>query len=150
LSTTAEKLEDELTRIFRVASEWKAVLLLDEADVYLQRRDGLHLERNRLVATFLRTLEYYNGIFFLTTNMLGDFDEAILDRIQLKLRYDDLNPSSRANIFRLLLKTRDATVEEVELSKFAEMSLNGRQVRLKGTLKSIGADMRTNLDQKHC
>ena len=75
---TAEELEAQLTRTFQVASDWKAVLLLDEADVYLRKRDGFHLERNRLVATFLRTLEYYDGIFFLTTNMLGDFDSAIL------------------------------------------------------------------------
>jgi hypothetical protein len=55
------------------------VLLLDEADVYLQRQDGLQLEHNRLVATFLRMLEYYPSIFFLTTNMLQDFDAAILN-----------------------------------------------------------------------
>lgn len=84
LSAHAKELEVQLTSIFRVASDWKAVLLLDDADVYLQRRNGLQLERNRLVATFLRTLEYYSGIFFLTTNMLDNFDEAILDRIQLK------------------------------------------------------------------
>ncbi|KAL1979050.1 hypothetical protein VTN96DRAFT_7229 [Rasamsonia emersonii] len=116
-------------RIFRIASEWKAVLLLDEADVYLQRRDGLQLQRNRLVATFLRTLEYYDGIFFLTTNMLGGFDEAILDRIQLKLRYDDLNPSSRADIFRHFLQARNASVEEEELRIFAGIKLNGREIK---------------------
>lgn len=79
---------------------------------------------------FFTPLEYYNGIFFLTTNMLGDFDEAILDRIQLKLRYDDLDPSARADIFRLL-QARQAHVEE-ELRQFAEISLNGRQVSVDG------------------
>ncbi|KAL2008751.1 hypothetical protein VTN00DRAFT_6945 [Thermoascus crustaceus] len=82
-----------------VASKWKAVLLLDEADACLQRQNGMQLERNRLVATFPHTLGYYNWTFFLTTNMLGDFDEAILDKIQLKLRYDDLDPSARAYTF---------------------------------------------------
>jgi SpoVK/Ycf46/Vps4 family AAA+-type ATPase len=128
LSVRAEELEVQLTRVFDIASEWKAILLLDEADVYLQKRDGLQLERNRLVATFLRTLEYYNGIFFLTTNMLGNFDEAILDRIQLKLRYDALDSSARLSIFRHFLGEIGAEVEEEELAKFCEIRLNGRQV----------------------
>ena len=46
-------------------------LLLDEADVFLQRRAELTLERNRLVAVFLRKLEYYDGVLFLTANLVG-------------------------------------------------------------------------------
>ncbi|GFF58732.1 hypothetical protein IFM51744_09662 [Aspergillus udagawae] len=129
LSAQAEQLEVQLTRTFRVASNWKAVLLLDEADVYLQRRDGLHLERNRLVATFLRTLEYYPGIFFLTTNMLQDFDAAILDRIQLKLHYHDLDSSARQAIFRHFSAKTGAEILEDEIRNFAEVSLNGRQIK---------------------
>jgi SpoVK/Ycf46/Vps4 family AAA+-type ATPase len=129
LSAHAEELEVQLTRTFRVASNWKAVLLLDEADVYLQRRDGLQLERNRLVATFLRTLEYYPGIFFLTTNMLQDFDAAILDRIQLKLQYHDLDSSAPQAIFRHFSAKTGAEILEDEIRNFAEVSLNGRQVR---------------------
>jgi SpoVK/Ycf46/Vps4 family AAA+-type ATPase len=125
----AEELEAQLTCIFPAASDWKAVLLLDEADVYLQQRDSLQLERNRLVATFLRTLEYYSGIFFLTTNMLDNFDEAILDRIRLKLRYDGLDFSARRSIFNHFFKKAKADIEEEELSKFVEIRLNGRQVR---------------------
>jgi hypothetical protein len=63
LSTDAEKLEIQLTRAFQIASEWKAVLLLDEAAVHLQRGNVLHLERVRLGATFLPLPEYYQGIF---------------------------------------------------------------------------------------
>lgn len=121
-------MEIQLGRIFDAAATWKAVLLLDEADVYLQRRDSLQLQRNRLVATFLRTLEYYGGIFFLTTNLLHDFDEAILDRIQLKLRYDDLDPLARRSIFNHHFQEANADIEEKDLSTFAEIKLNGRQV----------------------
>ncbi|GFF60995.1 hypothetical protein IFM51744_10551 [Aspergillus udagawae] len=129
LSAQAEQLEVQLTRTFRVASNWKVVLLLDEADVYLQRRDGLHLERNRLVATFLRTLEYYPGIFFLTTNMLQDFDAAILDRIHLKLQYHDLDSSARQAIFRRFSVKTGAEIWEDEIRNFAKVSLNGRQIK---------------------
>jgi hypothetical protein len=105
------------------------VLLLDEADIYLQQQDGLHLERNHLVATFLRTLEYYPSIFFLTTNMLQDFDAAILDQIQLKLQYHDLDSSAQQAIFRHFSAKTGAEILEDEIRNFAEVSLNGRQVR---------------------
>jgi SpoVK/Ycf46/Vps4 family AAA+-type ATPase len=118
----------QLNRTFRIASNWKAVLLLDEADVYLQRRDGLLLERNRLVATFLRTLEYYSGIFFLTTNVLQDFDAAILDRVQLKLQYENLDSMARTSIFKYFFAETEADITEDEIRNFADISLNGRQV----------------------
>jgi hypothetical protein len=36
LSTDAAKLEAQLSRIFKIASHWNAMLLLDEADVFLE------------------------------------------------------------------------------------------------------------------
>jgi hypothetical protein len=44
-------LEKNLLRFFNDASEWDAVVLLDEADVYLQRRDATDLSRNSVVAS---------------------------------------------------------------------------------------------------
>ena len=51
-----------------MVARWEAVLLLDEADVFLEARSTHDLERNKLVSIFLRVLEYYEGILFLTTN----------------------------------------------------------------------------------
>jgi hypothetical protein len=37
------------------------VILLDEADVFLEQRTLVDMERNALVSVFLRALEYYDG-----------------------------------------------------------------------------------------
>ena len=79
-------------------SRWGAILLLDEADVFLERRSSQDLVRNGLVSVFLRKLEYCEGVMFLTTNRVAQFDEAILTRIHLMLRYDDLNQAARTTI----------------------------------------------------
>jgi hypothetical protein len=55
--------ERQLSRIFRTAKAWNALLSLDEADVFLQERSQLTLERNRLVPIFLRKLEFFDGVF---------------------------------------------------------------------------------------
>jgi SpoVK/Ycf46/Vps4 family AAA+-type ATPase len=84
-------MESQLSQIFQIASHWGAILLLDEADVFLERRSSQDLVRNGLVSVFLRKLEYCEGIMFLTTNRVSEFDEAILTRVHLMLRYDHLN-----------------------------------------------------------
>jgi AAA+ superfamily predicted ATPase len=62
------EMEKSLSRTLRLCTIWNAVLLLDEADVFLEERSLHDLERNALVSIFLRLLEYYSGILFLTTN----------------------------------------------------------------------------------
>lgn len=61
-------MEQNLNENFQLAQAWDAIVLLDEADIFLTRRNKTDLERNALVSVFLRTLEYYTGILFLTTN----------------------------------------------------------------------------------
>ena len=78
-------LEDGLGKILHLASHWKAVLLLDEADVFLEKLSpGMHTS-NSLISVFLRTLEHFEGVMFLTTNPLASFDEAILSQVHLPL-----------------------------------------------------------------
>ena len=40
--------------VLELATSWEAVLLIDEADIFLTKRDPNDLERNALVAIFLR------------------------------------------------------------------------------------------------
>lgn len=71
-----EKVDKQLTLILELSHRWSAVLLLDEADVFLQERDTKDVARNALVSIFLRQLEYFQGILILTTNRIGDCDPA--------------------------------------------------------------------------
>jgi hypothetical protein len=68
--------EERLTQVLELAQRWKAVVLLDEADVFLAQRDNAGIERNALVSIFLRKLEYYQGILILTTNLVTHCDSA--------------------------------------------------------------------------
>lgn len=68
LGTDSRTLEGELQKILDIAHAWGAVLLLDEADVFLEKRTIQDIHRNALVSIFLRLLEYFQGIIFLTTN----------------------------------------------------------------------------------
>lgn len=127
------KVEFALTSIFKVASRWKAILLLDEADVFLaQRSDNPQL--NALVSVFLRELEQYDGILFLTTNRVQAFDEAMISRIHLALNYRPLGPDARKAVWEFFLNqaaTRKGNpkYDKGVVDDLAGKDLNGREVR---------------------
>ena len=71
LGEKPQEVDEKLTMILALAVTWDAVVLLDEADVFLQTRDDNNITRNALVSIFLRQLEYFEGLLILTTNRIG-------------------------------------------------------------------------------
>ncbi|AEI81312.1 AAA ATPase [Cupriavidus necator N-1] len=100
LGTTAASVGATLMTILRRAMRWNAILLLDEADVYIRCRDN-DLEHNAIVAEFLRTLEYFNGLLFMTTNRIGDVDDAILSRCIATIHYETPCKQDAMRLWRL-------------------------------------------------
>ncbi|PQE28829.1 aaa family atpase protein [Rutstroemia sp. NJR-2017a BBW] len=102
------EVEKNMDNHFRLAHKWGCVLLLDEADVFLAKRDELFTDfkqqkdvvRNGLVSVFLRMLEYYSGILFLTTNRVGAIDDAFRSRLHLTLYYPKLTKKQTKQIFK--------------------------------------------------
>lgn len=81
------ELDRNLTKILRQGTLWNALLLLDEADVFLEQRTSFDVKRNSLVSIFLRQLEYYKGIIVLTSNRVETFDKALESRHLLSLYF---------------------------------------------------------------
>ncbi|RMZ85246.1 hypothetical protein DV738_g314, partial [Chaetothyriales sp. CBS 135597] len=136
LGTDPRSLEKELQTILDIAHSWGAILLLDEADVFLEKRSVQSIHRNALVSIFLRLLEYFQGILFLTTNRVETFDEAFVSRIHLSLRYDELSTKARYRVWKLFLDKIKATegikvgtLTENDYKDLARRDVNGRQIK---------------------
>ncbi|PKY02830.1 P-loop containing nucleoside triphosphate hydrolase protein [Aspergillus campestris IBT 28561] len=137
IGTHPEEVEQYLESALHLGKIWGCVVLLDEADVFLQERTLSDLKRNALVTVFLRVLEYYDGILILTSNRVGTFDEAFKSRIQLSLHYPNLSQSQRLKVWRNLinrLKRLDqpsVDFDDVEcyVAELAEKNMNGREIR---------------------
>ncbi|EFQ33968.1 ATPase [Colletotrichum graminicola M1.001] len=136
LGTDSRYLEAELQKILDICHAWGAILLLDEADVFLEKRNLHEIARNALVSIFLRQLEYFQGILFLTTNRVETFDDAFQSRIHIALRYESLNQKAKKSIFKIFVE-RVRVLEKVDLKPFsdedyddlAKHNLNGRQIK---------------------
>jgi SpoVK/Ycf46/Vps4 family AAA+-type ATPase len=137
IGTDAEGVEAYLESVLYIGKIWGCVVLLDEADVFLEERSLADLQRNALVSVFLRILEYYEGILILTSNRVGTFDEAFKSRIKLALHYTALTKADRRKVWRNFIKNlrdmrnTDIDYEDLEdhLDDLADYVLNGRQIR---------------------
>ncbi|TVY84619.1 putative AAA domain-containing protein [Lachnellula suecica] len=156
LGTSPEKVDPALTLALELAHRWEAVLLLDEADVFLQARNTTDLARNALVSIFLRQLEYYKGILVLTTNRVADCDPAFKSRIHISLHYPDLEFDARKEIWKTFImkaqkgEKKPQGMELEEIDRLAAHPLNGRQIKnLVGSARSIARESEENLDASH-
>jgi ATPase family associated with various cellular activities (AAA) len=130
LGLRADEVENSLEKILKRASRWGAILLIDEADVYIRRR-GDDLHHNAVVASFLRTLEYFSGLLFMTTNRGDDVDDAIQSRCIAVIKYETPTPDNAKKIWRVLtdqfgVEMSDGLIDEL-VERFPNAS--GRDIK---------------------
>jgi len=123
-------LKDTLTR----AQRWGAVMLIDEADVYIKRRDD-NIAANAVVGVFLRVLEYFNGLLFLTTNRVGDIDEAIISRCIAMIRYHPPGLEDRRRIWTVMAEQFGLDLKPSLIDTLAEMFVEASGRDIKGLAK---------------
>lgn len=99
IGTQETSVEAHLAKYLGLATKWGAIVLIDEAETFLTKRREGDLSRNALVTAFLRALEYYSGMIFLTTNEPGRIDDAVSSRIHLAIKYHILDMEKRQKIW---------------------------------------------------
>lgn len=120
LGTSAAQIERNLKQIFSLAKRWDCVLLLDEADVFVVQR-GASIEQNAIVAEFLRALEYFDGLMFMTTNRPDDIDDAIISRCAAIIHYDAPGPEDSAAIWRVMASQHQVDLDESLVAGLASL-----------------------------
>lgn len=111
LGVTAQSVREALEEAFTRAERWKAVMLLDEADVFVLER-GNDITQNAVTAEFLRTLEYFNGLLFMTTNRADNIDDAIISRCAALIDYLNPGPEDARKIWVVLAKQMKLTIPD--------------------------------------
>lgn len=149
--------EKNLALVFRQAERENAVLLLDEADTYLNDRNYLkHSWEVSSVNEMLVQMEAFSGVLIATTNRLDAIDNAAMRRFDFKVRFDYLKPDQILEILQNLVNALDLTSNAAEWLKIspqlkalsqltpADLSLLQRQImmlRKTPTLEDLYADL---------
>ncbi|MGO9135391.1 MAG: ATP-binding protein [Methylovirgula sp.] len=125
-----QALKDVLTR----AQRWGAVMLIDEADVYIKKRDD-NIATNAVVGVFLRVLEYFNGLLFMTTNRVDDIDEAIVSRCIAMIKFNPPTPDARRRIWEVMTDQFELDVDAKLKDELVYMFPNASGRDIKGLTK---------------
>lgn len=130
LGTDPQSVEKELKVVLQRSERWGAILLIDEADVYIHARND-DIEQNAIVGVFLRVLEYYRGVLFMTTNRGTIVDDAIISRLTARFRYEVPDINDQRKLWRILadqnnIKLADA---EIEIIILRMQRLSGRDIK---------------------
>ncbi|PTX92031.1 hypothetical protein DB346_24065 [Verrucomicrobia bacterium LW23] len=141
LGTHPAALEEAFRHMLERAKRWNAILLLDEADVYIHER-AMNVEQNAIVGVFLRLLEYYSGVLFMTSNRATIIDDAILSRVTAHLRYALPDADSLRRIWGVLAEQYRLNVAPHVLDEAAAAfpKISGRSVKQLVRLSKIIAE----------
>ena len=134
--------EQNMAAMFAQAEREGAVLLLDEADSFLQDRRGAqrHYEVSE-VNEMLQGMERFRGVFICTTNLMDQLDAAALRRFAFKLQFLPLRREQReavlvaevlggdAQALTPALRARLAPLDQLCLGDFAAVQ---RQAQILG------------------
>ena len=130
LGINPENVEKELNLVLQRGARFNAVILLDEADVYIRER-GINLEQNAIVAAFLRTLETHNATLFLTTNRTGSVDDAIASRCLARIDYDMPTNDEQKPIWKILNNINQTGLSDHDIDTIVERhhQFSGRDIK---------------------
>jgi hypothetical protein len=140
LGVDAVSVEKSLSNILQRAQRWGAILLLDEADVFVRAR-GHDINHNAVVGSFLRTLEYFSGLLFMTTNRSDDIDDAIVSRCIAVIKYEAPGHDDAKALWEVLSSQYNVKLSEALILELIELfpASSGRDIKelLKLTSKFI-------------
>jgi hypothetical protein len=66
----AVSVDSMLDFLLKTCQRWNAIVVFDDAQILLEKYDGLGADRNNLVATISRHLDSFQGIIFLTSDTI--------------------------------------------------------------------------------
>lgn len=136
LGLNVAAMEVALKEVLTRAQRWGAVTLIDEADVYIKRRDD-NIAMNAVVGVFLRVLEYFNGLLFLTTNRVDDIDEAIVSRCIALIKFHPPGREDRRRIWAVMTEQFGLMLDLALLEELPDIFPEATGRDIKGLVKLV-------------
>lgn len=92
--------EKQIAEAFGRAHRDRAGLLIDECESFLHSRSAAERPwQQTMTNEFLVQMETYQGVLVMTTNLLDSLDEAVMRRVDFKIKLDFLQPKQLRILF---------------------------------------------------
>lgn len=126
--------EKNLAEIFDSAKKSNVILLFDETDALFGKRtevkDSHDKHANLETAYLLQKMEEYNGITIMTTNLLGNLDQAFFRRISYVVHFPLPDEKSRKMIWEKIFPKNAPLSEDVDFDFLArKFEISGGNIK---------------------
>ena len=126
--------EKHLDRLFRMARNDVAALLFDEAEALFGRRVRVESSTDRYAnmqtTVLLQRIEEAEGLILLTTNSVGDIDEAFRRRLTFHVQFPMPDVQARSELWEALLPPEAPVARDVDFDRLAEdFELSGGNIK---------------------
>ncbi|KAI2465337.1 P-loop containing nucleoside triphosphate hydrolase protein [Annulohypoxylon bovei var. microspora] len=141
LGNGTDDFKNRLERAFLRAVNWGAILLLEEADIFVRQREH-DIQRCAIVSSFLNRLDYSRAMVFMATNRVKIFDPALKSRVHIMLTFPDFDFKTQQEIWNdAIHRLPDVSPNDKEnlqywvrselesLDEKRHVRMNGRQIR---------------------
>lgn len=113
LSKWVGEAEQNIANMFHQAAHEGMIILLDEADSFLQERSGLRQSWEiTQVNELLVQMETFSGLFIASTNLMNSLDAASIRRFDFKIKFDYMLPEQAWNMFTRVLQDQAGETRE--------------------------------------
>ena len=119
LGLDAVSVEKSLKNAYENAVRWDAVALIDEADIYVRKRND-DMSHNAIVATMLIGMERQSSLTFMATNRTDDIDDAILSRCIAVVRFQSPTNEDAKQIWRIQADTLKVNITDEVINQIVE------------------------------
>lgn len=134
--------EKHLGQLMRCARENRCVLLFDEADSLFGKRSSVSTGHDKFAnlstSYLLQEIEQYDGVALLSTNLLNNFDEAFLRRLQYIVRFVLPDAKLREQLWRRALPA-DRLDGEIPFSGLAQAELSPARINSVARAAAVAA-----------
>jgi SpoVK/Ycf46/Vps4 family AAA+-type ATPase len=117
---------------FKQAAEADAVLFFDEADSLLSRRvpigESCSTSINQNRNCLMQELDRFGGVVVMTTNLFGNYDEAILRRIARHIEFALPNVEMRERLFRAHLPNAELVPSDLRQAAIKARGFSGGDI----------------------
>jgi AAA+ superfamily predicted ATPase len=129
-SSVPGQMERNIKEAFIKATKEKLVVIFDECDSLLYKRNMVGAILGAEINTLLSEIERFDGVCILTTNRTATLDEALERRIALKLEFQKPDAQMREYIWSKLIPKKCPLAKDVDIKTLAkEFELCGGNIK---------------------
>jgi len=146
IGTNAAQIDKSLNNIFNLVSRWDGIVLIDEADAFMERRERKNIEQTACASAFLTRIEQFEGILFLASNRMHTIDPAFDSRIHIRLFFSNLDKEGRAKVWKGAFERQQIrSLTDKDFESLSCFKFNNREITNIVEIAKITAENPTNI-----